>query len=197
MKIILSALTLTLLLSFTAPAQILVYKAKINITQDGNGLTKRGPVTSYILVDPLVAGNLALLNYDAKARKFQVRNYNDFSFSRPTGTNGKLFTVYNQVSSDLDEAGYKKLDSTLFKGAIVRGVDIGDMAGTWSVAKTMQASMTSTFRDSSGNWIVQQGTGTITLDLSNTRLFTMAKYDLPTAVNMLRLQNFPDYTELP
>ena len=176
-----TALALILLCTTSVQGQILIYKMAFNRTVMGNGFTRKGPATGYVVVD---AGTEAAAEFILDPRfpkEYSFRN-KTVTVDTVNGGPGKSYMVFAEALVGTNTSSRYRFSSTA-KGINV-SLDVG-LVGKRLVPRTMQFISRDVFRLGIEPFI-EESAGTLRIDLSGTQSANSAGQTLDDVVATIR-----------
>ena len=181
MRILLA--TITVLTTLASNGQIAVYKNHITQANNGATVTWRKSLAGYTVLD-LQTGNASIIYADPKTKHFFVYT-TSWNVVVVSGATAKEYTVYNYSYSTSDQYGAPTFDAAWLKGANVAHTDIGDTNSLWRIPKTLSYTEKYVYSANETDSILEEDSGTFTIDLVTTRAYNSTQTDLTTATNAL------------
>src|SRR5215831_14737873 len=188
----------TLLLGLLVPASIatadvLVYKNKITGTDTGGGFKSKLTDVGYTILNPEEADVPAMIIAFPNTKTFYVWEMadctlNDLSAPKPNAKkNAPLadYTVISQASLWSDTNNFAGSDIGQLKGMNADAVDVGT-TNLWNIPKTFSWVGKSIFPDSNGQPILEETSGTTTLDIVQTKYCNSFGDDRDAAINRMK-----------
>jgi hypothetical protein len=157
-----------LLLTVHAAADVLIYKNKITATRTGDGVTEKTPVTGYTIIDPEAASIPIMVWANPRTKTFRYVFLFDTQADALTGAKAAELTVISQART-WDDSGFSRVDIVTMKGVNVPPMDIGTFT-QWTIPKTMSWIGRSILPGNNDSTILEESTGTLTIDLNLCRL---------------------------
>src|SRR5262249_46368039 len=154
---------------------VLVYKNKVTGTDTGDGYTTKLADVGYTIINPEEADLPAMIIAFSKSKTFYVWEMadctlNGLSARKSASASAPVFdfTIISQASSWSDTNNFYGSDIGQLKGINFDAVDVGT-TNLWNIPKTFSWVGKSIFPDSNGQPILEETSGTTTLDIVQTK----------------------------
>ena len=160
---------LVLLLSFPVVSHashpdVLVYKKRLTFTETGGGSIVRQAITGWTVIDTETATVYEIDAYPSRGR------FNIFqpvlAFTTLSGGIGKVFTVRSDAFQEFYDGGGTHMFSTVIKG---RNVPLDIFTQIFNAPKTFNLTERVIFEDDTGVQFIDEVTGKLTFDKTNTQ----------------------------
>lgn len=175
-------LSLALALSPFASADLIIYKNKITFTKTGGGTVTKGSSTGWTIHDP-VTGDMWHLFSDPKGKTF-VSQDGDYSIDHVSGE-GKGFVILAQGKTFYDAGDFLHVNNVIAKGEKV-SLDVG-ASTSYNAPKNYNVTIHLVHPDAAGELQIEEGSGKLTFDRTQTFASNKAGETLAQAVERLRL----------
>lgn len=170
--------------TFHLSADVLIYKHKISTTTTGVGVTGRISYSGYTVFDPEAADELTQVFVNTKTKQFWVFEPFGLTVDVVEGAAGRKYTFLIQSDSWLDTNDLAHVDIGTAKGMN----SINDVGGTtlWNIPKTFAWKGSATYPSQSGNTILEESTGSWSLDKKLSTSANTAGDNLDAAIDRVR-----------
>lgn len=183
-KLILLTFAGLLCSAFPASADVLIYKHKISTTTTGVGSTARISHSGYTVFDPEAADEITQVLVNTKTKQFWLYEPYGITVDVAEGSSGRKYTFMIQSDSWEDTNDLAHVDIGTAKGVN----SVMNIGGTslWNIPKTFAWKGSATYPSQSGNVILEESTGSWSLDQKLSISANTAGDDLEDAVDRVR-----------
>lgn len=177
-------LLLVAAVAFQANADVLMYKHRISTTASGAGVVARYSYTGYTIFDPEEPAWITQVVVNARTKQFWLNEPQGFTIEQVESPKLRTSTVLIQADSWMDIEGYFHTDTGTAKG--LNSTNNVGGATLYYVPKSLSWRGSSTYPSLSGKTILEEATGTFSLDTKLSTTANTAGDDVDAAVDRVR-----------